>query len=314
MILSVTLNPCVDKTLFVEGLRPHDTNRVVRVETDAGGKGVNLSRIVTELGGATLATGFLGGGNGATVRYVLETEGVPHEFVESAGETRANFSVESGDGPPTVFGAKGETVSGLEWEQFLALAARRFAEASWVAMGGSLPPGLPSETYAVLGAMARESAARWVADADGDALRHGLAAAPDLIKPNRSEAGRLVGREIESVGDALSVARQLRGQLTDAGSPDPVVVVSLGAEGAVMACADGAFIGDPVEVRAVSTIGSGDSLVAAVLWANEGGLSWPEALRWGLAAGAATAMTDGTQIGQRPDIERNYERAKVRSA
>src|SRR5690348_1023172 len=116
MILSVTLNPCVDHTLFVEGLRPHQRNKILRLETDAGGKGINLSRIVAELGGDAVATGLVGGDSGRLVAAALERQGVRNDFVEVAGETRRNFSVESGDGDPTTFNAVGPEVTGIEWE------------------------------------------------------------------------------------------------------------------------------------------------------------------------------------------------------
>ncbi len=313
MILSLTLNPCVDHTLFVDRLRIHDRNKVVRVEIDAGGKGANLSRIVAELGGDTVATGFLGGDTGRLVAQVLDRQGVRNDFLRIDCETRTNVSIESGDGPPTVFGARGPEITRFDWENLLVKVNELAGAATWVAIGGSLPPGLPDEAYAILGSLVRGRGAKWALDADGSAMESGVRAGPDVIKPNRDEAARLTGMVIDGPSAAVRAAKTLRSLLAKGGSADPVVVVSLGDQGAVMACAEGDYVGDPVKIEPKSTIGSGDSLMGALLWASCLGLSWPECLRWGIAAGTATAMTDGTQIGRKVVICRLQEKVQIRS-
>ena len=159
----------------------HDSNRIEKTETDAGGKGINLSRMAAQLGAKTVATGFLGGPTGRMVLHALESTGASHDFVEVDEETRTNVSVESGDGPPTVFSAQGPNVTGLEWESLLATVARYCDRSAWVAMGGSLPPGAPKEAYRVLCDLAHTCGARVLLDADGEALKHGLEARPDFI-------------------------------------------------------------------------------------------------------------------------------------
>jgi 1-phosphofructokinase family hexose kinase len=311
MILSVTLNPCIDQTLFVDGLKVHDTNRVVRAETDAGGKGINLSRVAVELGAESLATGFLGGGPGAYIRKVLDIQGVQHDFVEIEGNTRINFSVEDGGGEaPTTFNSKGPTVSAKEWDRLFALVTKHTQTADWVALGGSLPKGVPVEAYFEIGEVVKQAGRRLVLDADGEAMRRGLDAKPHFIKPNRKEAGRLLGRSVESVDDALFAAEELRQYL----EPDGICVLSLGQDGAVLTSASGTLIGKPIEVESVSTIASGDSLVGAMLAAFERGSSLEDSFRLGLAAGAATAMTDGAEIARRPVVESLLTRAVVESA
>ncbi len=311
MILSVTLNPCIDQTLFVDGLKPHDTNRVVRTEVDAGGKGINLSRVAVELGGESLATGFLGGGAGAYIRRVLDVQGVQHDFVEIEGNTRINFSVEDGSGePPTTFNSKGPTVSATEWDRLFALVTKYTQTSDWIALGGSLPKGVPVEAYFEIGRVAKQAGKRLALDADGEAMRRGLDAKPHFIKPNRKEAGRLLGRSVETVDDALFAAEELRQYL----EPDGVCVLSLGQDGAVLTSAAGTLIGRPIEVESVSTIASGDSLVGAMLAALDRGSSLEDSFRLGLAAGAATAMTDGAEIARRPVVESLLPRALVESA
>jgi len=315
MILTVTLNACVDHVFFVEGLRPHDTNRIVRKETDAGGKGINVARVAAELGAAVRATGFLGGPTGAEIREVLQEQGVPHEFVRTASETRQNFSVEDGSGrPPTTFNAKGDPVTGLEWESLLTKVGEMSRDAVWVVLGGSIPPGCPVEAFQILGDLAHSRHARVVIDADNEAMVHGMRAAPELIKPNVSEASRLLGRSLPGEEDIVIAARELRERLVDRGSVSPWVVISRGSDGAVMAGDFGVLLGRPVPVEAKSTIGSGDSMIAGLLFGLEKGMTSEESLRWGLASGAATAVTDGTEIGRLPVIQECFQRAVVERA
>lgn len=305
MILTVTFNPCVDHTLVVNGLHPHDTNRVERTETDAGGKGCNLSRIVAELGGETVATGFLGGDTGRYVASVLDRQGVVNDFIWIDGETRTNFSVEDGSGkPPTTFNSRGPAVSSDDWNSLVEHVKRLAKEASWVAIGGSLPPGLAADHVAELVEVVRSSPAKVLVDADGAPMRAALVRKPDLIKPNASEAERLVGFPVTSVEQAIEAGKQLRSQT------EGLVIVSMGAEGAVLV-EESIWVGVTPYVASVSTIGSGDSMLGGFLWALERGDPVDQAFRWGLAAGAATAMTDGSGIGRQEVIERLLLGARV---
>lgn len=315
MILSVTMNPSVDRTVYVDGLRPHDTNRVVRQEMDAGGKGVNLSRVANQVGARTLATGFLGGSVGAAVRRVLDQESVPHAFVDIEGVTRENISVEDGSGrPPTTLNERGPEVVPGEWEYLLALVRFHARKASWVAVGGSLPPGVPPDAFLQVGWAARSSGAKVMMDGDGEAMHHGLGLGPDLIKPNGPEAMRLLGRELVTDEDFLKAAEDLLRDMADKGSQDPLVVVSRGAQGAAMASPEGRWLGKSPKVEVRSTIGSGDSLLGGLMGALLRGETAESALAWGLAAGAATAMSDGTSIAKRQEIESLLPLARVERA
>jgi 1-phosphofructokinase family hexose kinase len=312
MITSVTLNPCIDETLFVDGLLVHDRNEVRLMEVDAGGKGVNLSRIVAELSGETVALGFLGGGPGAFIRQVLDRQGVRHDFTELEHDTRTNILVEDGSGnPPTVFTQRGPNVTEVDWKEFYGTFDRWLRQSKWLAIGGSVPPGIGPTHVVSLGLQARALGVPWFLDADGDLFAEGLKAGPELIKPNRDEAARWLGANMADPSDALAAARRLIEAQRQGGASDPTTVVSLGSEGAVLARAEGVWVGSPIRIEPKSTIGSGDSMVGAMLQRRCLGDSWPEALAWGLAAGAATAMTDGTQIGRRADIERLAAQARV---
>jgi 1-phosphofructokinase family hexose kinase len=307
VILSVTLNPCVDHALFVEHLNISDTNRVSRTETDAGGKGVNFSRVVAELGGVTTATGFLGGGPGAFIRKVLEGQGVQHDFVDIAEDTRMNFSVEDTSGvPPTTLNEKGPLITSDEWNSLLDHVSQYARKATWVALGGSLPPGVPIDAFATLTNLAKDCGAKVLLDADGEPLKQGLVAIPQMIKPNAKEASRLLGTPIDTLDQALVAVQSLLGLGTE------IAIISRGADGAVLATKEGVWSGGSPTIETHSTIGSGDSLLGGFLWALESGKPIDEAFRYGLAAGAATATTDGSEIARRPVIDRLLPDAVVK--
>ncbi len=303
MILTVTLNPAVDHIFFINGLKAHDTNRVQSMQTDSGGKGVNLSRIAVELGTRSVATGFLGGSTGAFITHALQKQGVVTNFVEIENETRTNLNVESGDGPPTTFNAKGPLVHEREWE-LLQLRVERLAEdATWVALGGSLPPGLPVDAFKTLGEIAKKKNCMLALDADGEVMLEGIKAGPDLIKPNVKEAERILGREIE--GDESKIveaALELVSILQSNGSSEPTVVISRGKNGAILATSSTVLRGFPIEIESKSTIGSGDSLIGGLLYGLQTQKTLEESFRYGLAAGTATATTNGTEIGRRDVI------------
>jgi 1-phosphofructokinase len=309
MVLTVTLNPSIDRALFVDSLRVGDANRVLRSETDAGGKGINLSRVLHQLGGDTIATGFLAGGPGAAIRKVLDDQGVFHSFLDVDGESRTNVSIETQDSSlPTTLNERGPQVRPEDLELLFAHVVSHLSHARWVTLGGSLPPGVPPELTARFIEVGRQAQVRTMVDADGDPMRFAMATRPDFIKPNEREAGRILGRELSGRNDAIDAAVELYQQL---GTGDKIVVVSRGAGGAILACNEGQFEGTTPAVAVKSTVGCGDSMLGGMLWALNQSFPVAEAFAWGLAAGAATAATDGTCIGSNEEIRRLFPIAKV---
>lgn len=310
MILTVTLNPCIDYAFFVDGLTLGDTNRITSSAMDAGGKGLNLSRIAHELGAKTLATGLLGGRTGNAVKAVLDHHGVAHSFSPILGETRTNFSVEDAKcaGAPTTYNSRGPAVTNDEWESFLAHYRDQLGAASFVALCGSIPPGVPIDAYRVLGELARAEGKPLLIDADGEPLAQGLLAKPTMIKPNQKEAERLLGIKIANETDALEASKTLAQRL----DAESTVIVSRGADGAVANHKGQLFVGTSPKVQARSTIGSGDSLLGGLIASLLAGQSFEQAFQLGLAAGAATATTDGSEIGDAATIRQLAERAEVR--
>jgi len=302
LILTVTVNPSVDHTLFVDKVALYDTNRASRVERDAGGKGVNVSRVVHGLGGETMASGFLGGGTGAYVRAILASEGVRQNFIEIADETRLNFAVEASDGnPPTTFSEPGPCVSAEELQTLVANLKACLFNASWLVVGGSRPCGLPQDIFRRLGQIARAEGVPFALDADGELLLAGLLAGPAFLKPNVAEASRLLERPLVSLSDIAVAAAEIS-TLAAYGGEEPIVVISRGREGAVMRSKGEFWVGTAPEVVCNSTVGSGDSMVGAMLTSLARGATPQDALLHGLAAGAATAAKEGSGLATLSEV------------
>ena len=315
MILTVTPNPSVDHVLYLEGLALHDTNRARRIERDAGGKGVNISRAIHGLGGKTLATGFLGGGAGAYVRHVLNSEGVPNEFVPIRDETRVDFSVELEDGhPPTCFNEPGPTIYDSEVETLVDKITALLPKARWLVLGGSHPPGTPAELFLRIGQLARNAGIPFALDADNAVLQYGIQAGPTLLKPNASEASRLLKRKLQTEEDCLEAAQEISKQIENQNHHESaIVVISRGEHGAVMSAKGQLYIGRTPKVERQGTVGCGDSMLGAMITLLDNGCSPAEAFRFGLAAGAATAQKKGPGIANLEDLDALLPEAKVRA-
>jgi len=315
-IVAVTLNPCLDTAFFVDGLNVGQSNQVLRVERDAGGNGINVSRVVRKLGGRAIATGFLGGGIGAHLVAILDNESVCHDFIHIKGETRVSIMIEPGDGSPTVLAGLGPFVKTIDVVALMDELELLLPDSGWLTLGGSLPPGLQADVYASLVPLGRKHGCKVLLDADVPSMSYGMDALPDLIKPNVSEAERLLGRTIGSQKEKIEAAKELRDEMKGRSGLlstiyEPTVIISDGERNAVMACAEGIYLGEPPKVNARSTIGSGDSMLGAFVWESIMGKSNAECFQWGLAAGAATATTNGAEICSRSMILQLLEGAHV---
>ncbi|MGA5097059.1 1-phosphofructokinase family hexose kinase [Streptomyces lavendulocolor] len=278
MILTVTLNTALDITCRLPEIRPHRSNRLHGVTQQAGGKGVNVSRVLAAMGRATVVTGLAGGTTGQAVRADLAECGLRDELVDVAGETRRTMAVVD-DRDVTMLLEPGPVISGPEWHTFLEHYERLSARASVVVLSGSLPPGLPDDSYGTLIDRARAHGVPAVLDADGPALLNALPAGPALVKPNASELTEATG-----IQDPLGAAQKLRA----AGAA--AVVASLGPDG-MLACTDaGNWRARPSTGLTGNPTGAGDSAVAALALGLAAGRPWPERLRHATALSAATVL------------------------
>ncbi|BDG59484.1 1-phosphofructokinase [Caldinitratiruptor microaerophilus] len=290
-VATVTLNPALDRTVEVEGLRLGGTNRVAAVRVDPGGKGLNVARVARRLGLEAIALGLLGEENSHLFHRVLAWEGVEDRLIEVPGETRTNLKiVDRLSGLETEINEVGFTVTPEHLERLREVLEQVLDRTGALVVTGSLPPGAPADTYARHIRLARAAGVLTVLDASGDALRQGLRAAPDAVKPNRAELEEAAGRPLSDLGAVYRAASDL---LT---SGPGWVLVSLGAEGAVLVTPEGAWRGTVPDVPIRSTVGAGDSMVAALVHGLLHGMDPPGILRRALAAGVATATLPGTEL------------------
>lgn len=307
MIATVTLNPSLDKTLTVDALVSDDTNRAVAVRIDPGGKGINVSRVVREYGGQTLAMGLLGGHNGELVQDALNDEGIETDFNWIDGETRENLILEDKrTGDQYRINAPGPFVRVEEGDRLKRKLSGWGRRPDFIVFSGSIPPGLSKEIYHELIQDARIKGLKTALDADGTALRAGVAARPTVVKPNRYELERFVGHELKGERALVEAARELIRQGVE------IVVLSDGPRAAYGISADEVWVATPPAIEAQSAVGAGDSMLGGVLWQLSCGARLEEALAWGVASGAATAMTPGTELCHLRDVKVLLEQVKLR--
>jgi tagatose 6-phosphate kinase len=279
VILTVTLNPALDLTYRVPALSPGGTHRVSDVAERAGGKGVNVARVLHALGEPVIATGLAGGRTGERIRELLAADGVPEAFAPIAGESRRTVVVADGAGA-TGFWEPGPAVPAAEWTAFRRRFTGLLGVAHVVVLAGSLPDGIPADAYAVLIGLARAAGVPVVLDADGDPLRLGVAAGPDLVKPNAAELAGLLGRPVP----VPTAAREVRAL----GARE--AVASLGGAGLVAATVDGDWRASLPHPLDGNPTGAGDACVAALARGLAHRQPWPDRLVDAVAlAGSAVA-------------------------
>ncbi|PIQ83356.1 MAG: 1-phosphofructokinase [Candidatus Omnitrophica bacterium CG11_big_fil_rev_8_21_14_0_20_63_9] len=309
MIATVTLNPSLDEWIEVDRLQVGALHRARRFLRYPGGKGINVSRVVHELGGRTVAFGVMGGADGAILQDLLRRLAIPHELVPISGLTRNNYKIRTRTPRAvTEVNTEGPRVMRTSLARVFRCVLHRSGRVRAVALSGSLPPGAPAGIYR---AWIREFGRRGiptVLDSSGQALRQGLLARPWLIKPNRAEAEELLGRRLPNRRSIIQGAQALLQR-----GPE-VVILSIGAEGALLAAPApiGIWVAKPPKIKTSSAVGAGDSLVGGFLhgWSRTGDLV--EAFRLGVACGTATAMTPGTELCHRRDVVRVLPRVVAR--
>lgn len=320
MFYTVTLNPSVDRTIQVPVLQPGGLHRITGYTDNAGGKGINVARALVKLGADCIAIGFLGGANGKWICRTLEQEGVTGSWVWIQGETRMNIKIwAEKTGQTTEFNAAGPVISPQEWDDLFHLLStlsatsgrkskgqQRAAE-DIIVFSGNPPPGSPTDVYARLIEIAKKQGLFTVLDTNGAYLKAGLAAKPDLVKPNADELRELVGKDCSTPEACAAAAKELMDSGVSA------VVVSMGAAGAVCCHRSEILLATPPQVAVRSTVGCGDALVAGTIYGLGQGLSWPEIARWAVACGTAAAVTQGTEPGTRQMIEEILAQTTVRS-
>lgn len=307
MIYTVTLNPALDRAVFVEKLKFDDLNRIKVEATYAGGKGIDVSRAIKELGGQSVALGLVGGFGGLELQGRLINEGITCDFVTISEETRTNIIVKDcSTKEQMLLSAPGPEVRPQDVAAIYNKIARLCPTPSFVVMGGSLPRCITPNIYAQFIKVVTNQGGKAVLDADDEPLRLGLRAKPYIIKPNIHELGRLAGRELKGLKDILSIARELN----KAGIE--IVVATLGEKGLILVSGDVAVHCIPPRVRVVSAVGAGDSSLAGLVLSLAEGRSLREAAVLATAAGTAATLSPGTELCHKKDVKRLLPQIKVR--
>ncbi|MBV1936684.1 1-phosphofructokinase family hexose kinase [Streptomyces sp. BV286] len=281
MILTVTLNTALDITYRVRGLRPHASHRVTDMTERPGGKGLNVARVLAALGHEVTATGFVGGATGRSLRDQLApVPGVIDALLPVSGSTRRTIAVvDTTTGDTTQFNEPGPVITSAEWSAFQEAYEVLLRASSAVALCGSLPPGVPVGAYAQLIRAARALAVPVLLDTSGEPLRRGIAARPDVVKPNADELAELTGAH-----EPVRATRDARRRGAHA------VVASLGAKGLLARTPDGLWRATPPRPVRGNPTGAGDSAVAGLLSGLVERLPWPERLARAVALSAATVL------------------------
>ncbi|MGH3878130.1 MAG: 1-phosphofructokinase family hexose kinase [Actinophytocola sp.] len=298
MIVTLTLNPSLDRTIEIARLTRGAMTRATGTRLDPGGKGVNVSRALAAHALPTRAVVPLGGPEGSQLTTLLELEGIDVCAVPVSGHTRSNVSLVEPDGTVTKVNEPGGSLRPVDLERIVSatLAAADGADgADWVVASGSLPPGVPDTFYARLGARLAESGIRFAVDTSGPALAAALGCGPALVKPNRDELAESVGFRIDTVGDAVRAAEAMRASGAEA------VLASLGGDGAVLVDRHGARYGESPVDHGRSAVGAGDAMLAGYL---AGGVTAGDALVEALSWGAAAVRLPGSRMPGPSDVER----------
>jgi len=303
MLVCISANPAIDRRLRLESIAVGEVNRALSAQPFPGGKAAHVAMVAKALGVDVMWVGFLGGAAGEECESGLSAFGVPLTVIRTQTETRANLELVSADGVVTEILEPGGTVTEGEVERLLATCRDIFAESdrgTQVALSGSLPPGSPTDLYAQLIRLAHLHGCRALLDTSGDALREGLRAAPDFVKPNRNEASSFTGYPIHNTTAAIDATQQF----FDAGAKS--VAISLGAEGMIWqrnADAD-PFISRASVLRDCSSVGCGDAALAGFAVACEHQLSDEETLRLATACGSANCLAEAPGRVDQRDVLR----------
>ena len=296
-IVTLTINPTIDafcrtdRVIPVRKVRTHGEHYV------PGGGGLNASRMIRELGGATVAFYMAGGLTGQALEGMVERTGLAAVRMPMTGLTRVSHVVlEESTGQEYRFTPEGPEVDEAEWRHCLEVLA--VVEAPYVVASGSLAPGIPADFYAQVARLVKERGGRMVVDSSGPPLREALAEGVHLIKPSRGELESLLGRKAASVEEAGALALEV----VESGRAE-VVALTLGADGAILATRDGTVRLTSPKVETRSAVGAGDAFLGAMIHAIASGQPLAKAFALGVAAGAATAAASGTALATRAQIE-----------
>jgi 6-phosphofructokinase 2 len=298
-IVTLTLNPCIDKSTSIDGVVPEKKLRCAEPLFEPGGGGLNVARAIKKLGGETIAVYPSGGYSGSFLEQLMLQEGLNSAVIRTKNKTRENFIVfDSANKQEYRFGMPGEELYETEWRQCLSLIEQQ-REVEFVVASGSMPPGVPLTIFSELAEICKKRGAKLIVDTSGEALVHVAKEPLFLLKPNLVELATLAGISEVKPGEAEDVAREVinRGKIE-------MLLISAGALGAVLVTKDQVMRMIPPEISVKSAVGAGDSMVAGFILCLSRGNSLRDAFQYAVASGAAAAMTSGSELCRLEDVER----------
>lgn len=302
MIYTVTLNPAIDKTVVIEEFKAGTVNRITTMREDAGGKGVNVSKCLKKLGADTVAVMILAGAAGKRLSTMLNDRKIPMLRIPAEGENRTNLKIiDPVNHTNTDINEPGPKIDEDLLETLKEKLGKSVGKGDIVVLSGSLPKGADKSLYARWTKYFQWRGAKVFLDADGEPMAKGIAAAPYMIKPNNDELAALLGKEKLTLEEMVAEGKRLLATGIEE------VVISLGGDGILFVSREGCFKADALSVPVKSTVGAGDSVVAAMAYGYEKNLSREEKISLAVAIGAASVMQDGSQP---PEAHLVWELAK----
>jgi len=308
LILTVTINPSVDRNIEVDRLVFEDRAYILKRSDSAGGRGMNASRVLHSFGAKTLAIVTSGGVNGPRLEKLAAKSGFPMKTVPIHNEIRVNLTITDKQGLAIRLNERGPKIAPEELKRIEKVVANRLESADWLMVCGSIPPGVSSDFYTKLIRLARERKVKTLLDTDGDALLHGIEAGPSIVSPNQPEAERLLNRALITRAQFLEAATRIKAMGAEA------VILSLGSRGVVAVNENQLLEVIPPRTDAVSPLGAGDALAAAYVWAAAKKKDFPECVRWAVAAGTAKTMQPGLVFASLEQTKEVYKSVEVRRA
>ncbi len=300
-IITLTLNPSLDKSTHFTGLVAEQKIRCEKPRYDAGGGGINVSKAIAKLGGNSLCIHTSGGSAGKMLEELIQKEGIENKVISTQNWTRENFiAFENTTKAQYRFGFPGNELFEVEKEKVIETIKE--IKADYLVLSGSLNEGLPTDFYQTITETAKASGIKVIVDTSGEPLRKVLEKGVYLIKPNIGELAKLIGVERLALPEVEKAAKTL----IEKGSAE-VVVVSLGAEGAILVSKDIIEFVNAPKVEKKSTVGAGDSMVGGMVWAFSQNKTLKEVIQWGVSCGTAATMNEGTQLFKKEDAEKLFE-------
>lgn len=306
MIVTVTVNPAIDRTISVDRLAFEDRAYIESRHESPGGRGINAACVIHAFGSKVLAIFPSGGKNGKIFEELLCAYGYPAVAVPVAHEIRTNLTITDRQGLTVSLNERGPQLEKAELDRLEKAVQKHLDGATWLLLSGSVPPGVRPDFYARLIGMARKKKVKTLLDTDGEPLREGIEAGPTVVSPNQHEAERLLNRALVTRNHFLEAAARLRSM-----GPE-MVVLSLGSRGAMGAVEGSIIEAIPPRVEVLCPIGAGDALAAAFAWSMEKGSDFSEALRWGVASGTASATLPGLRTASLEQSKEVYRHVEVR--